>query len=180
MRKGVTFLTSLSRMRNGEKAQPPLRGKSQALFIIWNTRYETGIPILDEQYRGLVSLINSFFFHQGDASGDIYRVLVPTIEMFKAYAKINFVTIERLMRDSGYAKLDEYILLHDTIMTGIEIMDRKCRRKRDPEGVLQYLKEYWLQTMQNHKEDYLLFLRSHYRRSDRCAQGLSLNTPFSQ
>ena len=165
MRKSTIFRKNLSQIREGE-ASPPLNAEAQALFIVWNTRYETGISILDEQYRGLVSLINSFFFHRGETSGDIYRILVPTIEMFKSYAKINFVTIERLMRDSSYEKLDDYIFLHDGIMSGIEKMDRKCRRERDSQRVLQYLKEYWLQTVQHHKIEYLPYLQKYYKRDE--------------
>ena len=131
----------------------------ESLFIVWNEEYETGIPILDEQHRGLVSLINSFFFHRRDAGEDINRILVPTAEMFKSYAKINFTTVEKLMRLSGYPEEEKYRALHSEIIDHIETMDRKYRRLKDAQGLLDFLKEYWLQTIQHNEKEYLPYLQ---------------------
>ena len=132
------------------------------LFIVWNHGYETGITILDEQYRGLVSLINSFFFHREDRYNDIYKILVPTAEMFKSYAKINFSTIEKLMKDSEYPELKKYKLIHEEILHDINIMDAKYRKNGDAEGFLEYLKEYWLETVKHHGQQYLDYLVVHF------------------
>lgn len=137
-----------------------------SLFIVWKPEYETGITILDEQYRGLVSLINSFFFHRDEKDSDIYRVLVPTAEMFKSYAKINFLTIEKLMRMSRYPDLEKYRAAHEEILHNIYMMDAKYRKNRDAQGLLQYLKEYWLGTVKHHEIQYLDYLVSHFARRD--------------
>lgn len=134
------------------------------LFIVWTKQYETGIPILDEQRRGLVSLINSFFFHRRDANGDIDAVLVPTAEMFKSYARINFATIEALMRDCEYPELERYRMAHEEILAHIAVMDLKYRRHRDAEGLLDFLKEYWLQNLQSGCNSYLPYLQEKYLR----------------
>lgn len=134
------------------------------LFIVWNPKYETGITILDEQHRGLVSLINSFFFHRDERDDDIYKVLVPTAEMFKSYVKINFTTIQKLMKLSGYPGLRNYQLIHEEIINNINIMDAKYRKNRDAQGFLQYLKEYWLETINNHDNDYIEYIVSYYNR----------------
>ena len=162
MQKRTLRRSGLSYLRTENTEKPLLEMTPQSLYIAWDNKYETGIPILDEQARGLVSLINSFFFHRGEAVGDIYRILVPTLRMFKSYAKINFVTVERLMRESSYPKLEEYMLIHDEIIRGIELMDEKCRKKRDWQGILTYIKEYWLQTIQHHEIEYIGFLQDYY------------------
>lgn len=128
------------------------------LFIVWKKEYETGIGILDEQHRGLVSLINSFFFHRDDRELDINRILVPTAEMFKAYAKINFMTVEKLMADSGYPNLEKYKGIHAEMLYDIEVNDRIYKNNRDIHGFLQYLKEYWIQTAQHHEQEYIEYL----------------------
>lgn len=133
-----------------------------SLFIVWSENYETGIQILDEQCRGLVSLINSFFFHRGDTEGDISKILVPTAEMFKSYVKINFLTVEKLMRDSNYPDMEKYENLHEEMMDNIRKMDIKYRQARDAQGFLNYLKDYWLETVQHNKKEYLGHLMEYY------------------
>lgn len=133
-----------------------------SLFIVWSKEYETGITILDEQYRGLVSLINSFFFHRGDVETDIERILVPTAEMFKSYVKINCLTVEKLMRESNYPELEKYRVIHEAMIDNIMMMDRKYRYHRDAQGFLQYLKEYWLATVRYNESEYLGYLVDYY------------------
>lgn len=66
------------------------------LFIRWEEIHKTGLTIIDEQHRGLVSLINSFFFHKNDPF--IERILVPTALMTINFAKIHFLTEQQLMQ----------------------------------------------------------------------------------
>jgi hemerythrin-like metal-binding domain len=134
----------------------------QALFIVWSKKYDTGITILDEQHRGLVSLINSFYYHRADASADIERVLVPTAEMFKAYAKINFYTIEKLLAQVSYEELDKCHEEHKMILRGITLADSKYRAARDVNGMLEFLKKYWLAYVRKGSMKYIDFLKEHF------------------
>jgi len=134
----------------------------QMLFIVWQDDYATGIPIIDEQLRGLVSLINTFFFHRADAKGDISRFLVPAAEMFKSYARLNFLTIEKLLQEAGYPELDKYRQEHQEIINHIVVMDAKYRRERDVDGMLDLLKNYWIGSIQNDKQSYMPFLLSYF------------------
>lgn len=136
------------------------------LFIVWNKDFETGIDILDEQHRGLVSLINSFFFHRADTEDDISRVLVPTAEMLKAYVTINCATVEMLMREAGYPHLDKYRKIHSDRIHELEITDRRLRARRDAQGLLAYLRENWTKTIKANKEDYIPFLLEYVRSHD--------------
>ena len=136
-----------------------------SLFIVWSDDFNSGVLILDEQHRGLVSLINSFFFHRGDSDGNIMRILVPTIEMFKSYAKINFLTVEKLMRDSAYPDLGKYEKIHDEMMEAIERIDRQCRSRRDVPALLEFLKNYWLDTIKGKDHDYIKYFHEFYGES---------------
>lgn len=140
---------------------------AEALFIVWRKKYNTGILILDEQHRGLVSLINSFFFHRNDAKGDISKFLVPAVEMFKWYAKINFLTLEKLMEDSGYPELKKYRAMHMELLHNIIVMERKYRNARDVGGMLNFLKEYWLDYTCGEGKEYLPHLRAYYLKRPR-------------
>ena len=133
-----------------------------ALYIIWSDKYATGIPILDEQYRGLVSLINSFFYHRADADKDIERVLVPTAEMFKGYARINFYTVEKLMIEADYPDVEKYGEKHREIMENILRVDRMCRAERDAQQFLDFLKEYWVRSVEELSAEYIGYLQEYY------------------
>lgn len=132
----------------------------QMLYIVWRDSYSTGIAILDDQLRGLTSVINSFFFHREDA--DIAPVLVPTAEMFKSYVKINFLTVEKLMEKSGYPELEQYRLRHAKIYATIERLDRIARAKRDAKMFLGVLKHYWFRSVRMLSAGYLDHLRAYY------------------
>ncbi len=138
------------------------------LFIVWSDKYATGIPILDEQLRGLVSLVNCFYFHRADADKDIECVLVPTAEMFKSYARLHFYTVEKLMALSGYPDVEKYAKRHRTIMDSILRMDMICRSKRDAQQLLDFLKDYWLSSVRELSSEYIEYLRCYY--SPNCTQ----------
>ncbi len=135
----------------------------EPLYIVWRDEYDTGIPVLDEQMRGLVSLINSFYFHRADASREIERVLVPTAEMFKSYVQINFFTLEQLMDQAGYPELEKYRELHRVILRSIAKKDAIYRAQRDVDGLLIFLKKYWLATVRANTAHYLDYLREYFR-----------------
>lgn len=134
----------------------------EALFIVWSKKYDTGIIILDEQHRGLVSLINSFYYHRADAHKDIEKVLVPTAEMFKAYAKINFYTVEKMLAQADYKELDKCHEEHEMILRGIAVADAKYRSAKDVNGMLQFLKKYWLAYVRKGSMKYTDFLKEYF------------------
>ena len=140
------------------------------LFIVWSDKYATGIPILDEQLRGLVSLVNCFYFHRADADKDIELVLVPTAEMFKSYARLHFYTIEKLMVLSEYPEMEKYVKRHRAVMGSILRMDLICRGKRDAQQLLDFLKDYWLSAVRELSAEYIEHLRCYY--SPNCKQFL--------
>ncbi len=132
------------------------------LFIVWSHELETGIPILDEQYRGLVSIINSFYYHRSDVNTDIERILVPTAEMFKGYVKINFYTIEKLLAQASYPDLQKYVDFHLAVLKKIAIVDKKYRDARDADGMLNFLKKYWLKFVKDDEFMVIHYLKQFY------------------
>ena len=135
----------------------------RVLFIIWSDRYKTGITILDEQLRGLVSIINSFFCHRGDVNIDVNKILVPTAQMFIAYVKIYCLTVEKLLRESGYPDLEKYIKLHEKMVLRIVSQNRKYRRRLDADGFLNFIKDYWLATIRRNGMEFIDYLREYHK-----------------
>ncbi|MDD4701883.1 MAG: hypothetical protein PHI96_06640 [Desulfovibrio sp.] len=137
-----------------------MKSIDRPLYIVWSEDMDTGIPIIDEQHRGLVSLINTFFYHKGDADKDIDRFLVPTAEMFKSYAQLHFLTISRLMKETEYPESDLQTKRNEELMSIIQTVDMRCRSRRDAEGFLRFLKMYWTKIVSQKNHNFIKHLNS--------------------
>ncbi len=112
------------------------------LYIVWKDVNGTGVPILDEQHRGIVSTINSFyyFYQEGHSS----EALVPTIKMLEQYVAIHFKTEEELMRKVEYPGLEEHIKLHKVLEEKTRSIAREIAGMEDAGMVLKFLRAWWL------------------------------------
>ena len=123
------------------------------LFIRWDNMHKTGLDIIDEQHRGLLSLINSFYFHKNDPF--IERILVPTALMTINSAKIHFLTEEQLMSEAGYEGLDDHARSHEQLFAKLIIEEQECRRDRDADRFLNFLKTWWLDHINKFDRPYI-------------------------
>ena len=112
------------------------------LLIVWNDSYMTGIEILDEQHRGIVSIINSLhylLFIQNDDT-----LLRSTVDMINGYAKTHFQTEIGLLKNSRYPKLQEHQSLHDHLVAESDRIFMDCLKEGgDPTLYLGFLKKWW-------------------------------------
>lgn len=137
------------------------------MYIKWQKEYRLGIPILDEQNRGLVSIINTFFFHSRYEYSDLSSVLVSTAEMFKGYVKIYLYTIERLMKITDYPDQEKYKAIHEKFIKQIEFNDIKLRSHLDAQGLLKFIKEHWFDTLKTNSTDYIIHFRKYIEEHSR-------------
>ena len=122
------------------------------LYIVWNEYNNLGIPIIDEQHRGIVSTINSFhYFIQEGLGGD---ALKPTLNILEQYTKIHFRTEEALIREAGYPGLEEHLLLHGELMKRTIKITRESNSCQEPEVALTFLKEWWLGHINKEDKEY--------------------------
>jgi hemerythrin len=113
-----------------------------ALYIVWQPSNETGVPIIDEQHRGIVSTINSlhYFIQHGDSA----VVFEPTMDVLNHYTSLHFLAEEALMLAAGYPDIDEHVDLHNKFMNQVRSM-AKYRADHDQEdALLKLLKTWWL------------------------------------
>jgi hemerythrin len=124
-----------------------------ALYIVWQPSNETGIPIIDEQHRGIVSTINSlhYFIQHGDAAA----AFEPTMDVLNHYTSLHFLAEEALMRTAGYPYLDEHAELHNKFMNQVRSM---TKYRADPDQVdelLVLLKTWWLRHINQEDRKYV-------------------------
>lgn len=131
------------------------------LFIKWeNSVHQTGLDIIDEQHRALVSLINSFYYHKNDPF--IERILVPTALMTINMAKIHFITEEQLMEQSAYPELEAHSLAHEHLFSRLIKVERESRRDRDAERFLDFLKSWWADHVNKFDRRYIPHLKEYF------------------
>ncbi len=124
-----------------------------ALYIVWQPSNETGIPIIDEQHRGIVSTINSlhYFIQQGEAA----TAFEPTMDVLNHYTSLHFLAEEALMRAAGYTDLDEHAKIHNKFMNQFRSL---TKYRPDPDQVdelLVLLKTWWLQHINQEDRKYV-------------------------
>ena len=134
---------------------------NQSLLISWTPSNELGIPVLDEQHRGIVSIINSFgFVIQRDQKAEFYVNTIFT--MMDCYTKLHFATEEELLSAAGYPDIEDHKKLHITLIKKSFSVAAKSIRLRDPNMYLQFLQEWWLTHINDCDRAYAPFMRKYF------------------
>lgn len=110
--------------------------------IIWGSEYELGIPLIDRQHHRIVDYINTLdrLIDTPDAALGVERVLYDLVD----YTESHFGFEEALMKEAGYASLDEHRETHQAFAERIEEIQRSHRRGEDVADMLVRLLERWL------------------------------------
>lgn len=127
-------------------------GQNANLLIVWTDLNQTGIPIIDEQHRGIVSIINSFHYVQADERGSDF--LEPTANMITEYTKIHFATEADLLEQSDYPDLDNHLKLHHHLITSSKLFAFESKKKDDPRVYLNFLKSWWIHHINEEDKKY--------------------------
>ena len=116
--------------------QPPL-------FIQWQERNETGIAIIDEQHKGIVSIINTFFYLMGHGMNS--RILYSCIsDTMRNYSRIHFLAEEGLLEAAGYGKIEAHRKLHRHLILEIDRIEYQAAKFDDAQPLLDFLKKWWI------------------------------------
>ena len=131
---------------------------NNSLLISWSPANETGIPIIDEQHRGIVGIINSFAFAiQHGREEEFYLNTIFT--MMDCYTKLHFATEEEFLRLAGYPEIESHQKLHTDLIHQSFVIASKSIRLRDPEMYLQFLREWWMTHINQRDQMYAPFVR---------------------
>jgi len=119
------------------------------ILIIWKPAYNLGIPIVDEQHRGIVSTINSLCYSIQNKQGG--KMLQPVINMVTEYTRIHFEIEEEFLEKCGYPDLENHRILHKELTSALSHVGKESIWNKDPQVFLEFLKKWWI----NHicKED---------------------------
>ena len=112
------------------------------VFIVWKAGYDLGISIIDEQHRGVVTIINSLYY--GIQNNYIEDMLVPIIDMIHDYTKIHFQIEEDFLEKCHFPDLASHRALHDDLIAKLAVIGNKSMLNQDPGQFLEFLKKWWI------------------------------------
>ena len=126
------------------------------LYIAWKDSYCIGIPIIDEQHRCIVSIINSIhYFVEEHRELD---VLESIINMMIQYTVIHFKTEEAMLKEAGYPPIEEQILLHKQLINQLKEVSHEATQECDVDPLLKLLKAWWLSHINQEDRKYVPFM----------------------
>ena len=128
-----------------------------ALFIVWNENNNLGIPIIDEQHRGIVTTINSLHYFIQEGKG--LDALRPTLSILEEYTRIHFKTEEALMKKANYPGFDNHIKLHRRLMERTIEITKEAVSYKEPELALKFLKEWWVGHINKEDKEYAPYVK---------------------
>ena len=123
------------------------------LHIEWSLRLELGIPIIDEQHRGIVSLINTLFYFISEARSE--DITLPLVKTMECYWSLHCMTEEELLIQSGYPKTESHLALHQNMTENFSGFIKNAQKSENKAEVLDNLLAYLKkeQVMHTNMED---------------------------
>lgn len=112
------------------------------LYIVWNSKNNLNIPIIDEQHRGIVSIINSLHYFIKQGMG--FQTLLPVIIIMEQYSIIHFEAEQMLLKRYSYPEYDHHFLLHSHLRESIKEIKAQTFMNKDPDAVINFLKNWWI------------------------------------
>jgi hemerythrin-like metal-binding protein len=79
-------------------------------FIDWNPRFSVGSPVLDQQHKALIALINQL--HAAMLKGALKEDMQHVFSELVYYTESHFKSEEGLMRQAGYPSLAAHHAQH--------------------------------------------------------------------
>ena len=127
------------------------------IFIVWKPEYDLGIPIIDEQHRGIVSTINSLYFGMQNKHGE--SMLAPIIGMIHEYTRIHFDIEEDFLKKCEFPMAGRHRELHSELTAALSAIGKDSISHRDPYEFMDFLKKWWVDHICHKDREFLNYLR---------------------
>lgn len=127
-----------------------------ARYVRWQTYYSVGSDLLDKQHQQILDMIDRLYdATQSKASGDVVR---SVLDQLVEYTMIHFRDEEALMLDLGFPGLAEHRILHRK-MRETTLSIREQSHLVVESDLLQFLKQWWVNHIQQCDRQYAPYLR---------------------
>ena len=110
--------------------------------IEWSAQYETGDPVIDEQHRNLVEIVNKF--EAASRKGKARRILDEILRDLVGYTQEHFTAEEAIMAEAGYDKLKLHKAQHRQLLQKVERFQFEFRSGKRVSAKMHDFLQYWL------------------------------------
>ena len=112
------------------------------LYLTWSQQHETGIAILDEQYKAMLGMINSLFYSLSMDKGIV--TLQPTLRALEEMSHIHLSTVRSLSDETDFEEFRESALFQYELFLEAKDTAREVRCEQDVLFVVRLLKDWWV------------------------------------
>ena len=121
-------------------------GKMDSELVTWNNTLSCGIKIVDDQHKGLVSLVNDLFNHVTGDDREEHEYFNKIIHEMVDYVKVHFATEEKIMIATKFDGYAEHKKAHDKFVlnTVDNIKDYQAGKKLSLSAFTKFLKDWIL------------------------------------
>ena len=130
---------------------------SGMLFIQWTSDSELGIPIIDEQHRGIVTTINTLHFFSAQGQG--VEVLMPTFKIMEQYSILHFKLEEAMMQQAGFPNFAKHRQTHRELIEKTIAVRTRSTLENNPTLALSFLKEWWVGHIKGEDREHVHWLK---------------------
>lgn len=88
-------------------------------LLTWNESYSVGVPVLDQQHKGLIEIINRL-----ERSGTDSEQVSQAFRDLDRYVNEHFRQEEAMMEAANYPDLAEHRMEHDAFRDWLQAVDR--------------------------------------------------------
>ncbi|SHN64643.1 bacteriohemerythrin [Desulfovibrio litoralis] len=136
----------------------------QKLMIIWSEQWELGIGIIDEQHRGIASLINTLFYFISTKKAEAMIVLI--MNAVSRYIALHSKTEEDLLIQTKYRYAEEHANSHAKFAKELrarmqELIDSGVYTVA-AENFMVFLRDYWTQHICKADPCYVAHLKEYF------------------
>lgn len=126
-----------------------------AIFVEWKERYSVGNNELDDQHKGIISIINDLYtaiLHQ-----TTQRELNSILDRLLEYTRSHFEREEQLMEKVLFPDLAKHRIAHDILARRTsELREQALHNKNDVAvEAMSFLKDWWI--------DHIIVMDSQYK-----------------
>ena len=130
------------------------------LLIEWDEQKNMGIPLIDNQHKGIISIVNSLQFFLHNAEAEYY--LTTTMNIINSYTKIHFATEEELMLRAQYKGYAGHKAIHEKMVKEAYAEANKSLRLSDPKMYLDFLRSWWITHTNEYDVDYIESMQRYF------------------
>jgi len=110
-------------------------------FLKWTSEYEIGVPVIDEQHRGLVDCINDLA--EVRDSNDL-NIVNSVLGRLVEYTVNHFEFEEELQKKAGYDRIDEHKHQHTLFIHKMESFKERAEEGENVATAVLSMLKLWL------------------------------------